>query len=134
MGIKFLIFIFLLYSTHTLSMNKYLFSFLSPLSMSVFAAEANKPILPFANAPWCKLPCLKIHLIVWGTLFGAIGLQILMLYLLPRIKKMKKWQKYTLYSIVTLASLAVAMYILPPYLKDGFVIGRCFIGDPMGCN
>ncbi len=101
---------------------------------SLFAEESTKTASPFANAPWCKLPCVKIHLIVWGTILGTIGLQIVLLYLLPRMKKMKKWQKYALYGILTVASLAAAAYIVPPYLKDGFVIGRCFIGDPMGCN
>lgn len=114
-------------------MNKYAFPLILSLSLNTFA-EINKNISPFANAPWCKLPCVKIHLIVWGTILGTIGLQIILLYLLPRMKKMKKWQKYTLYGILTAVSLAAAAYILPPYLKDGFVIGRCFIGDPMGCQ
>jgi len=39
-----------------------------------------------------------------------------------------------IYGTLTVASLATAAYILPPYLQDGFVIGRCFIGDPMGCQ
>jgi len=77
---------------------------------------------------------MKIHLIVWGTILGTIGLQIVLLYFLPRMKKLKKWQKYTLYGILTVASFAAAAYILPQYLKDGFIIGRCFIGDPMGCQ
>jgi hypothetical protein len=106
---------------------------LSTLTNS-FAEEVGKQVSPFANAPWCKLPCVKIHLIVWGTILGTIGLQIILLYLLPRMPKLKKWQKYTVYGILTVASLATAAYILPPYLQDGFVIGRCFIGDPMGCQ
>lgn len=101
--------------------------------MTAFAQEGAQAF-PFANAPWCKLPCVRIHLIVWGTILGTIGLQIIMLYLLPRMNKLKKWQKYTIYGILTVSTLATAAYILPPYLQDGFVIGRCFIGDPMGCQ
>ena len=66
-------------------------------SFAAFAEEAAKQASPFVNAPWCKLPCVRIHLIVWGTILGTIGLQIVLLYLLPRMKKLKKWQKYTLY-------------------------------------
>jgi lipid-binding SYLF domain-containing protein len=102
--------------------------------VQTFAADVVDKTKPFANAPWCKLPCVKIHLIVWGTILGTIGLQIVLLYLLPKMKKMNKWQKYTLYGILTVASFAAAAYILPQYLKDGFIIGRCFIGDPMGCQ
>lgn len=116
-------------------MKKYIIPLLSP-SLAVFGAGSTppKPVSGFANAPWCHMPCGKIHLIIWSALLGTIALQIAMLVLLPRMKKLKKWQKYTLYGVLTVASLAVAVYIVPPYLKDGFVIGRCFIGDPMGCN
>lgn len=115
-------------------MKKYIPLFASTVAASALAINATDKSKPFANAPWCHLPCAKIHLIVWGTILGTIGLQILLLIVLPRIKKVKKWQKYTIYGVLTVASLAAAVYILPPYLKDGFVIGRCFIGDPMGCE
>jgi hypothetical protein len=92
------------------------------LIAQTFAEEAAKKVSAFAKAPWCHMPCGKIHAIVWSTLLGTIALQIAMLLILPRVKKLKKWQKYTLYGILTVASLATAAYILPPYLKDGFVI------------
>jgi len=47
-------------------MKKYSILLLSTLT-AVFAEEVANQALPFANAPWCKLPCMKIHLIVWGT-------------------------------------------------------------------
>lgn len=50
------------------------------------------------------------------------------------MKKLPKKYKWIIYGIVTFITVALAMYIVPPYLKDGFVIGRCFIGDPMGCQ
>jgi|GEM_PF-3790068 len=106
----------------------------SPLSLPIFSEAVAKDVSPFASAPWCSMPCGKIHAIVWSTLLGTIVLQIALLIILPRLKKLKKWQRYTLYGILTVASLAIAAYILPPYLQDGFVIGRCFIGDPMGCE
>jgi len=102
--------------------------------ISAFAEDIAQNTQPFKNAPWCSMPCGRIHLIVWLTLLGTIGLQILMLVLFPKMKKLKKRYKWTIYGVVTLASIAVAAYILPPYLQDGFVIGRCFIGDPMGCQ
>ena len=116
-------------------MKKYLYSLLSFLVLiPVFAENVQSNTNPFKNAPWCHLPCDRIRLIVIGTLLGTIGLQILMLVLFQKTHKLKKKYKWIIYAIVTLVSLTAAAYILPPYLKDGFVIGRCFIGDPMRCE
>jgi hypothetical protein len=57
-----------------------------------------------------------------------------MLFAFHKMKKLPKKYKWIIYGIVTFITVALAMYIVPPYLKDGFVIGRCFIGDPMGCQ
>lgn len=118
-------------------MKKSLYALSGLVVSSILYAEEKiaEPILgAFAKAPWCSMPCGKIHAIVWSTLLGTIALQIALLLLLPRLKKLKKWQKYTIYGVLTAASIAIAAYILPQYLQDGFVIGICFIGDPMGCK
>lgn len=87
-------------------MKKYIPLLLAGIAtVSTFAANVVNKTKPFADAPWCKLPCVKIHLIVWGTILGTIGLQIILLYLLPRMKKLKKWQKYSLYGILTAVSI-----------------------------
>ncbi|MEI6711459.1 MAG: hypothetical protein WCK88_04645 [bacterium] len=116
-------------------MKKYIIPLLSSATMAAFAKGIpTRKMSGFGNAPWCHMPCGRIQLIIWSTLLGTIALQVVMLLLLPRMKKLKKWQKYTLYGIITVASIATAARILPPYLQDGFVIGRCFMCDPMGCN
>ncbi len=116
-------------------MKKYIYSVISFLLVIPVFAENDKPNTnPFKDAPWCHLPCDRIRIIVIGTLLGTIGLQILMLFIFRKTKKLKKKYIWIIYGVVTLASIAVVASILPQYLRDGFAIGRCFIGDPMGCK
>jgi len=116
-------------------MKKYFFSLLSLLLLlPVFAENIIPNSDPFKDAPWCQMSCNPIRALVIGTLIGTIGLQILMLFVFRKTKKLKKKYIWIIYGIITLASIAAVAYVLPPYLKDGFVIGRCFVGAPMGCK
>ena len=63
-------------------MKKYFYSLLSFfLLFPVFAEKITQNKNPFKDAPWCHMPCNRIRFIVLGTLLGAIGLQILMLFM-----------------------------------------------------
>lgn len=116
-------------------MKKSFYSLLSFLLLvPVFAAKITPNSDPFKDAPWCHMSCNPIRATVIGTLLGTIGLQLLMLFVFRKMKKLKKKYIWIIYGIITLASIAAVAYVLPPYLKDGFVIGRCFVGAPMGCK